>query len=108
LRATHPTFIFRFLFFLAKIFPLAYLSTVSVSVAITGTTATSPDGYTLAMSTLTFASAAPSQLLRVNGGDLLPEHNETVVLRLGTPSNANVVVAVPGLYSGRITVDNSS
>ena len=87
---------------------LTFPITVPVAVVATGTTATSPDDYTLATNTLTFASAtALSQPVTVTiVGDLLPEPNETVVLRLGTPSNANVVVGTPATHTLTILNDD--
>jgi endonuclease I len=89
---------------------LTFPITVPVAVVATGTTATSPDDYTLATSTLTFASAsALSQPVRVTiVGDALPEPNETVVLRLGTPSSANLVVGTPSTHTLTILNDDSA
>ncbi len=88
---------------------LAFPVTVPVAVVAAGTTATSPDDYTLATSTITFASAtALSQPVRVTiAGDVLPEPNETVVLRLGTPSNASVVVGTPATHTLTILNDDT-
>ena len=95
---------------LSNVGSLTFPVTVPVSVVATGTTATSPDDYTLATSTITFTSAtALSRPVNVTiVGDLLPEPNETVVLRLGTPSNANVVVGTPGTHTLTILNDDST
>jgi endonuclease I len=89
---------------------LTFPLTVPVAVVATGTTATSPADYTLATSTITFASAAAlSQPVLVTiVGDALPEPNETVVLRLGTPSNAGLVVGTPGTHTLTILNDDSA
>ena len=89
---------------------LTFPLTVPVAVVATGTTATSPADYTLATSTLTFASAtALSQSINVTVvGDLLPEANETVVLRLGTPSNASVIVGTPTTHTLTILNDDTA
>ncbi|RZK24082.1 MAG: T9SS type A sorting domain-containing protein [Hymenobacter sp.] len=88
---------------------LTFPLTVPVAVVATGTTATSPADYTLATSTLTFASAAAlSQPVLVTVvGDLLPEANETLVLRLGTPSNANLIVGTPTTHTLTILNDDA-
>ena len=95
---------------LSNVGSLMFPITVPVAVVATGTTATSPADYTLATSTLTFASAsALSQLVSVTiVGDALPEPNETVVLRLGTLSNANLVVGTPGTHTLTILNDDSA
>lgn len=84
-------------------FPLTVPLTVDAA-----STATSPSDYTLATTQITFASAtALSQAVRVTVvGDLLPEPNETVILRLGTPSNANVVLGTPRTHTLTITNDD--
>ncbi|HET9503679.1 MAG TPA: endonuclease [Hymenobacter sp.] len=88
---------------------LTFPITVPVAVVAAGTTAASPDDYTLATSTITFASAtALSQPVTVTiVGDVLPEPNETVVLRLGTPSNASVVVGTPATHTLTILNDDT-
>jgi endonuclease I len=88
---------------------LTFPVTVPVAVVAAGTTATSPSDYTLATSTLTFASAAAmSQPVTVTiVGDLLPEPNETVVLRLGTPSSAGLVVGTPATHTLTILNDDT-
>ncbi|MGI4862300.1 MAG: endonuclease [Janthinobacterium lividum] len=89
---------------------LAFPVTVPVAVVAAGTTATSPADYTLATTTLTFGSAAAlSQPVTVTiVGDLLPEPNETVVLRLGTPSSANLIVGTPGTHTLTILNDDAT
>ncbi|RZK45436.1 MAG: hypothetical protein EOO59_21070, partial [Hymenobacter sp.] len=76
-------------------FPLTVPVTVDAA-----STATSPSDYTLTTSRVTFANAtALSQTVSVTVvGDLLPEPNETVVLRLGTPSSAAVVLGTPSRH----------
>ncbi|RZK61766.1 MAG: T9SS type A sorting domain-containing protein, partial [Hymenobacter sp.] len=88
---------------------LTFPITVPVAVVATGTTATIPTDYTLATTTLTFGSAAAlSQPINVTiVGDLLPEPNETVVLRLGTPSNASLIVGTPGTHTLTILNDDA-
>lgn len=63
--------------------------TVPISVDAAGTTATSPDDYTLTTTSLTFAAGQVNQTLPVAvtvQGDAVPEPDETVRLRLGTPT----------------------
>ncbi|MVN74899.1 T9SS type A sorting domain-containing protein [Hymenobacter sp. HMF4947] len=73
-------------------------------------TASSPSDYILATNTLTFASAtALSQTVRVTViGDLLPEPNETVVLRLGTPSAAGLVLGAARTHTLTIGNDDAA
>lgn len=86
-------------------FPLTVPVTVDAA-----STATSPGDYTLATPLVTFASAsALSQTVTVTVvGDLLPEPNETVILRLGTPSNAAVVLGTTSRHTLTITNDDAS
>ncbi|RYY20749.1 MAG: T9SS type A sorting domain-containing protein [Cytophagaceae bacterium] len=88
---------------------LTFPLTVPVAVVAVGTTATSPADYTLATTSITFASAtALSQAVQVTVvGDLLPEPNETVVLRLGSPSNPSVVIGLPGTHTLTILNDDA-
>jgi endonuclease I len=88
---------------------LTFPLTVPVTVDAAGT-ATSPGDYTLATTQLTFASAtALSQVVTVTVvGDLLPEPNETVILRLGTPSSAAVVLGTTSRHTLTITNDDAS
>ena len=66
--------------------------TVPVSVEATST-ASSPSDYTLLTTTLTFDGlVAPGPVTLTIVGDLIPEPNETVVLRLGPPSNPAVLL----------------
>jgi hypothetical protein len=83
-------------------FPL----TVPVTVASTSSAA-SPADYTLTTTSLTFASAsALTQPVNVTiVGDATQEANETVVLRLGTPSAAGVILGTPSTHTLIITND---
>jgi endonuclease I len=72
---------------------LTYPVTIPVLIDAAGTTASSPGDYTLFNSSVTFTSANNTSVsisLDVVG-DLLPEPNETVRLRLGTPSDPTIV-----------------
>ena len=86
-------------------FPLTVPVTVEAA-----STATSPGDYTLATAQVTFASATtlsqPVSLTIV--GDLLPEPSETVLLRLGTPSNAAVVLGTPSRHTLTIINDDAA
>ncbi|MDJ0364721.1 endonuclease [Hymenobacter sp. H14-R3] len=86
-------------------FPLTVPVTVDAS-----STASSPSDYTLTTSQVTFANAtALSQLVSLTVvGDLLPEPNETVVLRLGPPSGAAVVLGTPSRHTLTIVNDDVS
>jgi endonuclease I len=86
-------------------FPLTVPVTVDAA-----STATSPGDYSLATTQVTFASAsALSHAVTVTVvGDVLPEANETVILRLGTPSNAAVVLGTASRHTLTITNDDAS
>ena len=86
-------------------FPLTVPVTVDAA-----STATSPSDYTLVTTQLTFASAAAlSQTVTVTVvGDQLPEPNETVILRLGTPSNGAVVLGTTSRHTVTITNDDAA
>ena len=88
---------------------LTFPFTVPVTVDA-ASTATSPADYTLVTTQLTFASAtALSQTVTVTVvGDQLPEPNETVILRLGTPSSAAVVLGTTSRHTLTITNDDAS
>lgn len=72
---------------------VTYPVTVPVMIDMAGTTATSPADYSIPVGSVTFqnAAATTASFSLVVNGDLLPEPNETVRLRLGTPSDPNVV-----------------
>ncbi|HLK98250.1 MAG TPA: endonuclease, partial [Hymenobacter sp.] len=64
---------------------------VPVTVETAGTTADAAD-YVLNTSTLTFAAGQTSQPVTITvNGDVTPETNETVRLRLGTPTDASIL-----------------
>lgn len=83
--------------------------TVPVTVEASST-ASSPADYVLSTPTLTFGADAATQRLVtvVVSGDLTPEANETVRLRLGPPSNASVVVGAPVLHVLTIRNDDQA
>ncbi|SHI95201.1 Por secretion system C-terminal sorting domain-containing protein [Hymenobacter daecheongensis DSM 21074] len=81
---------------------------VPVTVETAGTTADAAD-YTLSTSTLTFAAGQSSQAVTLTvNGDVTPEPNETVRLRLGTPSNAAVLVVTPATHTLTILNDDQA
>ncbi len=88
---------------------LAFPITVPVTVDA-ASTATSPSDYSLGTARVTFASAsALTQPVVVTvEGDLTPEFNETVILTLGTPSNAAVVLGAASRHTLTITNDDAS
>jgi endonuclease I len=88
---------------------LTFPVTVPVTVDA-ASTATSPSDYSLATTQVTFASAsALSQTVTVTVvGDLFPEPNETVILRLGTPSSAAVVLGTTSRHTLTLTNDDAS
>jgi endonuclease I len=88
---------------------LAFPVTVPVTVDA-ASTATSPSDYSLVTTRVTFASAnALTQPVVVTvEGDLTPEPSETVILRLGTPSNAAVVLGTASRHTLTITNDDAS
>ncbi|WP_044001442.1 endonuclease [Hymenobacter swuensis] len=72
---------------------VTYPITVPVTIEAAATTATNGTDYSLPVGSVTFQNAAVTTMsfsLVVNG-DLVPEPNETIRLRLGTPSDPNVV-----------------
>ena len=82
--------------------------TVPVTVEASGTTATSPADYTLNTSTLTFGGVVPPGPVTLTiVGDLVPEPNETVRLRLGTPSNATVLLGTNPAHTLTILNDDA-
>ncbi|MBD2722304.1 endonuclease [Hymenobacter armeniacus] len=83
--------------------------TVPVTVDAANSTATSPADYTLNTSSLTFSSTSLTQAITVTvNGDATFEPNETVRLRLGTPSNATVIVGQPNAHTLTILNDDAA
>ena len=83
--------------------------TVPVSVDAANSTATSPADYTLNTTSLTFSATALSQTVTVTVvGDATFEPNETVRLRLGTPSNGTVIVGPPTEHTLTILNDDAA
>jgi endonuclease I len=81
---------------------------VPVTVESAGTTADAAD-FTLTTSTLTFAAGQSTQAVTITvNGDATPEPNETVRLRLGTPSNAAVLVVAPATHTLTILNDDQA
>ncbi|SHK87034.1 endonuclease [Hymenobacter psychrotolerans] len=81
---------------------------VPVTVDAAGSTADATD-YVLNTSTLTFAAGQTSQAVTMTvNGDLTPEPNETVRLRLGTPTNASVLVIAPAAHTLTILNDDQA
>ena len=81
--------------------------TVPVTVDAAGTTATAATDYVLNTTSLTFSSTALTQAVTVTvNGDATFEANETVRLRLGTPSNATIIVGQPNAHTLTITNDD--
>ena len=89
---------------------ITYPVTVPVTVDVAGTTATSPADYSIPAGSVTFlnAAATTASFSLVVNGDLLPEPNETVRLRLGTPSDPNVVFGPNRTYSFTILNDDQA
>ncbi|HEX8425244.1 endonuclease [Hymenobacter sp.] len=84
--------------------------TVPVTVDAANTTATAAD-FTLNTSSLTFAAGTAAQTGTVTvtvPGDLTPETNETVRLRLGTPSNTNVLLIAPTTHTLTLLNDDQA
>ncbi|MDO7851450.1 endonuclease [Hymenobacter convexus] len=83
--------------------------TVPVSVDAANSTATSPSDYTLNTTSLTFSATALTQTITVTvNGDATYEPNETVRLRLGTPSNATIIVGQPSTHTLTILNDDAA
>jgi len=82
--------------------------TVPVSVDAANSTATTPSDYTLNTTSLTFSSTALTQAVTVTvTGDATYEPNETVRLRLGTPSNTTIIVDQPNTHTLTILNDDT-
>ena len=82
---------------------------VPVSVDVANSAATTPSDYVLNTTSLTFNSTALTQAVSVTvNGDLTFEPNETVRLRLGTPSNATIIVAQPNSHTLTILNDDAA
>jgi len=83
--------------------------TVPVSVDVANSTATTPSDYVLNTTSLTFSSTALTQAVTVTvNGDVTFEANETVRLRLGTPSNATIIVGQPNVHTLTILNDDAA
>ncbi|MDO7846383.1 endonuclease [Hymenobacter sp. M29] len=83
--------------------------TVPVSVDAAGSTATSPSDYTLNTTSLTFSATSLTQAITITvNGDVTYEPNETVRLRLGTPSNATIIVGQPNTHTLTILNDDAA
>ena len=69
----------------------SYSSDASINYAITGTATGSGTDYTLANGTATIAAGSTSTTITINGivDDSLDEENETVIITLSNPTNAN-------------------
>jgi hypothetical protein len=69
-------------------------------------TATSPADYTLNTTSVRFNGTTPPAPITITvNGDVTAEPNETVVLRLGTPSISGVIVGTPSSHTLIITND---
>ena len=83
--------------------------TVPVSVDAANSTATTPADYVLNTTSLTFSSTALTQTVTVTVvGDVVFEPNETVRLRLGTPSNGTIIVGQPSSHTLTILNDDAA
>ena len=83
--------------------------TVPISVDVANSTATSPSDYLLNTTAVTFGGTAPPQPIIVTvNGDLTFEPNETVRLRIGTPSNAAIIVGQPSGHTLTILNDDAA
>ncbi|WP_375437758.1 endonuclease [uncultured Hymenobacter sp.] len=84
--------------------------TVPVTVDATNTTATAAD-FTLNISSLTFPAGTAPQSGTVTitvTGDVTPEPNETVRLRLGAPSNTAVLLVAPSIHTLALLNDDQA
>ena len=83
--------------------------TVPVSVDAANSTATATTDYVLGTTSLTFSATALTQPITVTvNGDVTFEPNETVRLRLGTPSNATIIVGQPSTHTLTILNDDAA
>ncbi|MDB5234511.1 MAG: hypothetical protein JWR44_1504 [Hymenobacter sp.] len=83
--------------------------TVPVTVDVANSTATSPSDYVLNTTSLTFSPTALSQVVTITvSGDATFEPNETVRLRLGTPSNGTVLIGQPNGHTFTILNDDAA
>jgi len=83
---------------------------VPVTVEAANTTATAAD-FTLVTTSLTFAANSGTQMGVVSitvTGDATPEPNEMIRLRLGTPSNAAVLLIAPNTHTLTILNDDQA
>jgi endonuclease I len=83
--------------------------TVPVSVDAANSTATAATDYVLNTTSLTFSATTLTQAVTVMvNGDATFEPNETVRLRLGTPSNATIIVGQPNTHTLTILNDDAA
>ncbi|MGY3091050.1 hypothetical protein ACVWYF_004114 [Hymenobacter sp. UYAg731] len=84
--------------------------TVPVSADVASSTATSPSDYTLNTASVSFAvGGATTQAVTVTvNGDVTFEPNETVRLRLGTPSTTTVLLGQPNAHVLTISNDDAA
>ncbi|MBF9140917.1 endonuclease [Hymenobacter properus] len=83
--------------------------TVPVSVDAANSTATATTDYVLNTTSLTFSNTALTQAITITvNGDVTFEPNETVRLRLGTPSNATIIVGQPNTHTLTILNDDAA
>jgi endonuclease I len=82
----------------------------TVPVAVdAASTATSPADYVLSTTSLTFSATALTQAVTITvNGDATYEPNETVSLRLGTPSNATIILGQPAAHTLTILNDDTA
>ncbi|MDQ2771708.1 MAG: endonuclease [Bacteroidota bacterium] len=83
--------------------------TVPVTVDASNSTATSPSDYVLNTSSLSFSATSLTQTISITvNGDVTYEPNETVRLRLGTPSNGTIIVGQPSSHTLTILNDDAA
>jgi endonuclease I len=82
---------------------------VPVSVDVANSTATSATDYVLNTNSVVFGGVAAPQPISITvSGDATYEPNETVRLRLGTPTNAAVIVGQPDTHTLTILNDDTA
>jgi len=85
---------------------IPFTQTVTVPFTVSGT-ATNPADHTRGSGTLTFAAGVTSQTIPISVvNDTLDEANETIVVTLGTPTNATLGAATVHTYT--ITDDDAA
>ena len=83
--------------------------TVPVSVDLTNSTATAGSDYTLNTTSLPFSATATTQPVTITvAGDVIYEPSETVRLRLGVPSDPNIIVGSPSAHVFTIVNDDAA